>query len=156
MFFVSARVAVLALAAPLVLGIGPAWGQPEKPAAPAIRFVAAEAAAGIAHVHHKPVLDPKLAPIMPVLNGMGAAAAAGDFNNDGQIDLYLTDSQQGKPNRLYRNNGNGTFTDIAGQAGVALLNGQDGVSTHCVWGDFDNDGWVDLYVVRWGRDVLLR
>jgi hypothetical protein len=125
------------------------------PATPAIHFVAAEAAAGIAHVHHKPVLDPKLAPIMPWMTAIGAAAAAGDFNKDGWIDLYLTDSQQGKPNRLYRNNGNGTFTDIAGPAGVARLNDKDGISTDCLWGDVDNDGWPDLYVVRWGRNVLL-
>jgi enediyne biosynthesis protein E4 len=154
MRFAAAFPALLSLLAS-ELWAGPAWGQTAAPAAPAIRFVEAEAAAGIAHVHHKPVLDPKLAPIMPWMTAIGAAAAAGDFNNDGWIDLYLTDSQQGKPNRLYRNNGNGTFTDVAGAAGVAQLNDKDGVSTDCIWGDVDNDGWADLYVVRWGRDVLL-
>ena len=155
MVFGSARAAVPLLASLVVLG-APAWSQPAKPAAPALRFAAAEGAAGIAHVHHLAILDPKLEPIMAFMTAMGAAAAAGDFNNDGKIDLYLTDSQQGKPNRLYRNNGDGTFTDVAAQAGVAALNDETGVSTDCVWGDVDNDGWSDLYVVRWGRDVLLR
>ena len=150
MVFISARVAVL-----LALASAPAWSQPEKPAAPALRFVAAEAAAGLNHVHHKMVLDSKLDPIMSLMGGMGAAAAAADFNNDGHIDLYLTDSAHGKPNRLYRNNGDGTFTDVAVQAGVAALNDDTGLSTDCIWGDVDNDGWSDLYVVRWGRDVLL-
>jgi enediyne biosynthesis protein E4 len=132
MVSISVRVAVPILA--LALGMGPAWSQPAKPAGPAIRFAAAEGAAGISHVHHLSILDPKLEPIMPLMTAMGAAAAAGDFNHDGHIDLYLTDSQQGKPNRLYRNNGDGTFADVAAQAGVAALNDENGVSTDCVWG----------------------
>jgi hypothetical protein len=81
---------------------------------------------------------------------VGAAAAAADFNNDGWIDLYVTDSRQGFPNHLYRNNRDGTFTDAAPQAGLANLNTDEkGASMDCVWGDYDNDGWPDLYLVRW-------
>ncbi|MCH8965096.1 MAG: VCBS repeat-containing protein [Planctomycetes bacterium] len=119
-------------------------------------FTEVSAEAGIRHRHFKPVLDHQLDNIMSWVCSVGAAAAAGDYNNDGWIDLYVTNSRKGKPNYLYRNNGDGTFTDIAGPAGVADLNGDSGVSMDCVWADYDNDGWIDLYVVRWGRDVLFR
>ncbi len=81
----------------------------------------------------------------------GGGAAAGDFNNDGWIDLYVTNSAG--PNALYRNNGDGTFTDIALAAGVLDAQGRgDGVA----WGDFDNDGWLDLYVANYGSSRLYR
>ncbi len=113
-------------------------------------------AAGILHEHQKPVLDHKLDNIMSWMCSVGAAAAAGDFNNDGHIDLYVTNSRKGTPNYLYRNNADGTFTDVAAAAGVADVNGDQGTSMDCVWSDYDNDGWIDLYVVRWGEDVLYR
>lgn len=111
---------------------------------------------GIRHRHHKPILDHKLDNIMPWVASVGAAAAAADYDNDGWIDLYVTDSDKGQPNHLYRNNGDGTFTDVAAQAGLAEVNGEDGVSMDCVWGDYDNDGDADLYLVRWGRNALFR
>ena len=117
-------------------------------------FVDVTAAAGFNHVHHQPDLDPKLEPIMAWVASVGAAAAAGDFDNDGWVDLYVTDSNKGEPNRLYRNQGNGKFTEVGSMSGVADVNNETGVSTDCIWGDYDNDGWLDLYVVRWGRDVL--
>ncbi len=119
-------------------------------------FTDVAAAAGIAHCHNKPVLDHQLDNIMSWVCSVGASVAAADFDNDGWIDLYVTDSHKGKPNFLYRNNRDGTFTDVARKAGVAELNGDDGVSMDAIFGDYDNDGWKDLYVVRWGRDVLLR
>lgn len=121
---------------------------------PAFRDVTREA--GIDHVHHKPKLDPKLDNIMNWVASVGAAAAAADFDRDGWIDLFLTDSDKRKPNRLYRNNGDGTFTDVGEKAGVAWWNDDHGTAMDAVWGDYDNDGWPDLYIVRWGEDVLLR
>ncbi|MCP4246699.1 MAG: CRTAC1 family protein, partial [bacterium] len=120
------------------------------------QFVDVAEAAGFRHTHHKPVLDHKLDNIMAWVCSVGAAAAAGDFDRDGWLDLYVTDSRKGTPNYLYRNNGDGTFTDVAAAAGVADLNGDNGTSMDCIWADYDNDGWIDLYVVLWGRDVLLR
>ncbi|MFQ5491207.1 MAG: FG-GAP-like repeat-containing protein [Phycisphaerae bacterium] len=117
-------------------------------------FTEVTAQAGLTHRHHKPVLDHKLDNVMPWVCSVGAAAAAGDYNNDGLLDLYVTNSKKGTPNFLYRNNGDGTFTDVAVAAGVAKLNGEAGTSMDCVWGDLDNDGWADLYVVRWGNDAL--
>ena len=64
----------------------------------------------------------------------------GDYDNDGDLDLYLT--AWNEPNLLYRNNGNGTFSDVTSQAGV----GYSGFSSSAAWGDYDNDGFLDLYV----------
>jgi tetratricopeptide (TPR) repeat protein len=120
-------------------------------------FAEVTAAAGITNRHHKPILDPQLDNIMSWVSSVGAAAAAEDFDRDGWMDLYVTDSRQGFPNQLYRNNGNGTFTDVAPRAGLALVNtDKQGASMDCVWGDYDNDGWQDLYLVRWGADSLYR
>ncbi len=127
-----------------------------KVASTRVVFTEVTMAAGINHRHHKPVLDHQLDNIMAWVSSVGAAAAAGDYDNDGWLDLYVTDSRKGYPNFLYHNNADGTFTDVAGPAGVAELNGEFGTSMDCVWGDYDNDGWIDLYLVRWGTDVLFR
>ncbi|GCE07696.1 CRTAC1 family protein [Dictyobacter aurantiacus] len=105
-------------------------------------------AAGVQATHHKVQLDPKLNNIMPWMASVGAAVAAADFNNDGLIDVFVSSSGRNTPCHLYRNNGDGTFTDVAEAAGVANLNEEGGVMD-AVWGDFDNDGWPDLYVVKW-------
>ena len=72
-------------------------------------------------------------------------AAWGDFDNDGWVDLYIGNESSGAtayPCQLFRNNGDGTFTDVAAGAGVAVVGFVKGV----VWGDYDNDGRLDLYV----------
>ncbi|MDJ0838720.1 MAG: FG-GAP-like repeat-containing protein [Acidobacteriota bacterium] len=112
--------------------------------------------AGFTHVHQKPQLDAKVNNIMPWLASVGSAAAAGDYDNDGWMDLYVTNSRRGTPNFLYRNKSDGTFEEVAGAAGLADVNNESGISTDAVWGDYDNDGHVDLYVVKWGRDQLFR
>lgn len=110
--------------------------------------------AGVRHRHYKPVLDEKLGNIMPWMASVGAAAAAADYDNDGNIDLYATSSRLGYPNALYRNNGDMTFTDVARETGVAQANEEYGTSMDAVWGDYDNDGHLDLYVVKWGCNIL--
>ncbi len=81
------------------------------------------------------------------------AACWGDFDNDGYLDLYVVnsgDNVSGKgPNFLYRNNRNGSFTDVASRAGVTvpvLTRGRG-----AAWGDYDNDGFLDLFVTN-GED----
>ena len=135
---------------------GPAAPERFDPALIDTAFVDVTASAGFHHIHHKPCLDSKLESIMAWVASVGAAAAAGDFDNDGWTDLYVTDSRKREPNHLYRNQGDGTFADVGSAAGVASLNDDSGTSMDCVWGDYDNDGWLDLFVVKWGRDRLLR
>jgi hypothetical protein len=76
----------------------------------------------------------------------GWASLFFDYDRDGDLDLYVTrDGWRGiQANSLYRNNGDGTFTDVAQQAGVA---GQADSFT-AVLGDLDNDGWLDIYVAN--------
>ncbi len=70
----------------------------------------------------------------------GMGAAWGDYDNDADLDLYVT--SYGGPNRLFRNNNDGTFDDVTETAGV----GDQRFSAGCAWGDFDRDGNIDLYV----------
>jgi hypothetical protein len=112
-------------------------------------------AAGLDFVHEGPVLDKKLDHIMPILAAMGAGVSVVDFDRDGLLDLYVVNSGIGSKNRLYKNMGDGTFKDVAEQMGVADLNQEGtGVCMGAVWGDYDNDGYEDLFVYKWGRPEL--
>ncbi|MDR8391855.1 CRTAC1 family protein [Aliifodinibius sp. S!AR15-10] len=117
----------------------------------------ASAEMGINFSHQAPELDSRLDHIMPQVGSVGASVSVTDFNNDGHHDLYLTNSAEGKNNALYKNNGDGTFTDVAEQMGVGALNNQPkqfGTSMGSIWGDYDNDGYEDLFVFKWGRPEL--
>ena len=112
---------------------------------------------GIDFTHEAPRFDPRLDHIMPQVASMGAAVAVADFDRDGWEDLYVTSSREDRHNALYRNNGDGTFVDVAQEVGVADVNRREtGVSVGAVWGDFDNDGWEDLLVYKYGRPELFR
>lgn len=107
--------------------------------------------------------DPELSNIV---EGSGAGACVFDYNNDGWLDIYflngawtpgVSDNRgrhlRGKlRNALYRNNGDGTFTDVTEEAGVGDLSFSFGASA----ADFDNDGDLDLYVLNYGPNVLYR
>ena len=88
-------------------------------------FIDATAAAGLQHNH-----------------GYGMGCIAADYDNDGNADLYLTNFGT---NQLYRNNGDGTFTDVTSHAGV----GDGNWSVSASFGDFNRDGHLDLYVVNY-------
>ena len=112
-------------------------------------------ASGISFVHQAPNLDHKLDHIMPQVAAMGAGASVVDFDRDGWQDIYLTNSGEGSKNCLYRNMGNGGFKDVAEELGLADVNQQGtGVSMGAVWGDYDNDGFEDLFLYKWGRPEL--
>lgn len=79
----------------------------------------------------------------------GRSIAWGDYNNDGYLDLFITrGTDVPMKQTLYQNNGNGTFTDVTDQAGLGAINNNRAAA----WGDFDNDGYLDLYVVNSGTD----
>ena len=108
-------------------------------AAPAVdRFQDVSRAAGIPD-NRVPSLD------------MAVGLAWGDYDNDGRLDLYVTDPAG--PNTLYHHNGDGTFTQSLLAPQVALPDAYSGGAT---FADFDNDGWQDLLVVNWGVNTLFR
>src|SRR5690606_37119799 len=74
----------------------------------------------------------------------GLGVAAGDYDNDGHIDLYVTGHGR---SLLYRNRGDGTFQEVGEIAGVVIK----GLTTSAVWFDFNNDGLLDLFVCRFIR-----
>ena len=93
-----------------------------------------------------------------LLETLGSGAVFFDYDNDGDIDLYVVNgadlpgfiSPVAPTNVLYRNNGNATFTDVTAQAGV----GHTGYGMGCAAADYDNDGYQDLYVANYGQNVL--
>ncbi|MBK7893865.1 MAG: VCBS repeat-containing protein [Anaerolineaceae bacterium] len=84
-------------------------------------------------------------------NDRAIGQAWGDYDRDGWVDFYVTDTKG--PNSLFRNNGDGTFSRPAIAETVAL---PDGFSGGASFADYNNDGWLDLYVVNWGQNVLFR
>jgi enediyne biosynthesis protein E4 len=111
--------------------------------------------AGVNFIHQAPTLDPKLNGIMPEVASMGASVSVVDFDRDGWPDFYATNSAIGSQNHLYRNMRDGTFQDVAGPMGLADVNrAGTGVSMGAVWGDYDNDGYEDLFLIKWGKPEL--
>ena len=83
--------------------------------------------------------------------GSTQGLAWGDYNNDGLLDLYISRGGGATmTNTLYRNNGNGTFSDVTSAAGV----NDDTNTWAAVWGDYDNDGLLDLFVARPGTSDI--
>jgi hypothetical protein len=91
-----------------------------------------------------------------ILEEAGPGVCVFDFDDDGRQDIYFVNGrdlyQRGiqKRNALYRNNGDGTFTDVTEKAGTPGT----GYGLGCVAGDYDNDGHPDLYVAQYGKNVL--
>ena len=86
----------------------------------------------------------------------GPGVCVADYDGDGYQDIYFVNGRDlhnrgiQARNALYRNNGDFTFTDVTQQAGVPGT----GYGLGCVWGDYDNDGFPDLFVTQFGRNVL--
>ena len=116
------------------------------------RFVDITSRAGIHFIHNTGAFGKKYLP-----ETMGAGCAFIDYNNDGYPDIILIQGKDfpGHVSRhttlkLYRNNGNGTFTDVTSRAGLATEMYGMGVAV----GDYDNDGWDDIYVTGLGEAHL--
>ncbi len=94
-----------------------------------------------------------------ILEAKGPGVCLLDYDNDGWLDIYLVngstyDALDGKATpphaALFHNNHDGTFTDVTEKAGVA----NDRWGYGCAVGDYDNDGWPDLYVTNYGKNRL--
>ncbi len=94
-----------------------------------------------------------------IIEAKGSGLAFFDYDNDGWLDIYLTNGTQldahwpagqAPTSHLYRNNRDGTFTDVTEKSGLGRTGWQTGV---CV-GDYDNDGWDDLFCCFWGHNIL--
>ena len=94
-----------------------------------------------------------------IIEAKGSGLAFFDYDNDGWLDIYLTNGTRLDANwppgkaptsHLYKNNRDGTFTDVTEKSGLARTGWQTGV---CV-GDYDNDGWDDLFCCFWGHNIL--
>jgi hypothetical protein len=93
-----------------------------------------------------------------IVETMGCGIAFLDYDNDGWLDIFMLSGTRmhgapaGTTNRLYKNNRDGTFRDITEQAGLTLTGWAFGVTV----GDYNNDGYEDLFVTYWGQNVLYR
>ncbi len=93
-----------------------------------------------------------------VIEANGTGVGFTDYNNDGLLDVFLVNSftlegfpsGQSPTNHLYRNEGHGKFTDVSREAGVNQFGWGNGICG----GDYDNDGYEDLYVTYWGPNIL--
>jgi hypothetical protein len=127
-------------------------GDPADPVPPLFSAVL-QASSGISFVH-----DAAMSPRRHLPETMGAGVAFLDYDNDGWMDLYFVNSgpcdfyTPTNPirNALYNNNRDGTFTDVTEKAGVSGGTFGMGVAV----GDFDNDGWPDLFVTAYGKCIL--
>jgi ASPIC and UnbV/FG-GAP-like repeat len=138
------RMAIAALAAGLYVAAGLGT----------IRFEEIARRAGVEVRHHTRVFKGAHADVLRMFTSGGAAVAVGDYDNDGFDDLFVTDSAEGATSRLFHNNGNLTFTDVTAKAGVGGGNDARSIVADALWFDYDNDGWRDLLVVRFGTPIL--
>jgi hypothetical protein len=93
-----------------------------------------------------------------IVEAMSCGIAFLDYDNDGWLDIFVLSGSRwdgappGATNRLYRNNRDGTFTDVTERAGLTSAGWASGVTV----GDYNNDGFEDIFVTYWGHNVLYR
>ena len=144
-------------AACLAFGLLAGPSAEEPPAASQIRFEEIGEAAGVRFVHStRRFTGRHKAQVLQMFTEGGAAAAVGDFNGDGRDDLFIVDSDQGKPHHLMRNDGGLRFTEVTATAGVGGGNDERSIVAEALWLDYDNDGRLDILLGRFGTPVLFR
>ena len=118
------------------------------------RFTDVAAQAGL----KEPVIYGGVARNDYILEAIGCGVAFLDYDNDGWLDLFVLSGTRwegappGTTNRLYRNNRDGTFTDVTAKAGLERTGWACGVTV----GDYNNDGFEDIFITYWGHNVLYR
>ncbi len=123
----------------------------QNPSRQIVQFSNVTKAAGIEFVHYKGKNGTST-----ILEEAGPGLCVADFDGDGFQDVYFVNGRDlynrgvSVRNALYRNNGDGTFTDVTEKAGVPGT----AYGLGCVWGDYDNDSFPDLYVTQYGRNIL--
>ncbi|MCU1269970.1 MAG: ASPIC/UnbV [Acidobacteriaceae bacterium] len=158
----SAARALLVLACMLILGSNAATGQAvdnlsrAKDSAPVAHFEDIAAKAGLTMTNVFGGMDTKTY----IIETTGPGVAVFDYDNDGWPDIFIVNGTtlegatgpNAPTNHLYRNNRDGTFTDVTVKAGLVATGWGQGV---CV-GDYDNDGWEDIYITYYGKNRLYR
>jgi len=121
---------------------------------PAIQFADVTVKAGIGFVHKSGASADKR-----MFETFGSGVAWIDYDHDNFPDLFFVNGTPDSPNALYHNNRDGTFTDVTARAGVAGVKGTGSLvvaKAGAAVGDFDNDGYLDLYVTAFGPNALYR
>ena len=141
--------------------LGASAAEPETAAGPAaIRFEEVSRATGARFVHHLRTFPGEHGEVLGMFTSGGAAVAVGDYDGDGDEDLFVTDSELGPSNRLLRNElaekGRLAFTDVTAEAGVGGGNDERSIVSDALWFDADTDGRQDLLVARFGTPILYR
>ncbi|HWM94901.1 MAG TPA: CRTAC1 family protein [Thermoanaerobaculia bacterium] len=138
----------------LALPVGAAGGPP------GLRFEEIGEKMGARLRHHTRTFPGPHGDVLGMFTSGGATAAVGDYDNDGDEDLYVTDSENGKPSHLLRNQlretGKLGFRDVTAEAGVGGGNDPRTIVADALWFDADNDGSLDLLLARFGTPVLYR
>ena len=150
----SRKLLVLAAAASAFLAAAPASVSRQAPAPRPdahVQFVDVTAKSKIGFVHKSGASPEKY-----MVETFGSGVAWIDYDNDGFPDLYFVNGAPGAANALYHNDHDGTFTDVTAKAGVAGNLGAGVYKTGVAVGDFDNDGYLDLYVTAFGPNALYK
>jgi len=132
-------------------GLPRAESRGPAPAASRIQFADVTAKAAIDFVHKSGASPDKY-----MFETFGSGVAWIDYDEDGFQDLFFVNGAPGSSNALYHNNRDGTFTDVTQRAGVAGTGAGSAYRTGVAAGDFDNDGYLDLYVTAFGPNTLYR
>jgi hypothetical protein len=133
----------------------------DAPAAGRLRFTEVGEAAGARFTHTlRRFTGREKAEVLELFTAGGAAVAVGDFDGDGWEDLFLTESGEGRPCHLLRNEsgvaGRLAFREVTAEAGVGGGNDARSIVADALWLDYDNDGRQDLLVARFGTPLLYR
>jgi len=147
----------------LLMGAAPA---PSAPSAPDVRFTDVTQTAGVGFTHANSATSNKY-----LVETMGGGVALLDYDNDGRLDMFFTNGAkiddpmpEGRQpdksdrkfwNRLYHQNTDGTFTDVTEKAGLTGMP-QNRYGMGVAVGDYDNDGFEDIYVTNYGANTLYR